>query len=498
MDEVAAPSVRRASGVLGVAILVSNAGQIAWLAAGRGAFGPGHFGAVLAAQSLYGLLQMALDNGASWEGARHAAAGTLSVERRASLIRARTLLAAASALVTLVVGLVGDERMLIASGPFMLALILFALLNVWEPLGKGRMGPYATLVGGRSLALATVVVGASALGWHLPLVVPGCVECAVLLMAAAVARQPWPRLASGERAPWGTIGRVGTPAVVLQYELAIGTVLLGVSGRVLPAATMGVTARLVSGLGSVQGAAATALFPRLARTPKWRRRDANLAGAGVALTVLVAVVGLAGTIVGGGLIAAGFLGHHDASTRAALMLGVSGAAGAGITIQLVLILIALRLERTVFPALATGAAIATAGAIAGTLVTGTVGVVVVAASFAVGQSLTAVMLGFACLRQTQIPRWALELAALSGCLLVGSAALASVAPATRAPLAAALLLAAPSWLGASRRRLSRPSAEARRSPEPAESRLPRDARSRLLRSHRRSESRRSPARGTAQ
>jgi hypothetical protein len=452
---------------------------------------------VLAAQSLYGLLQMVLDNGASWEGARHAAAATLTPDRRAALIRARTLLAAASTVVTLAVGLVGDERMLIASAPFMMALVLFALLNVWEPLGQGRMGPYATLVGGRSLALATVVLGASVLGWHLPLIVPGCVECAVILLAATLARQARPRLVSAEKTPWATIGRVGTPAVVLQYDLAIGTVLLGVSGRVAAAATMGVTARVVSGLGSIQGAAGTALFPRLARTPKWRRSDANLAGAGVALTVLVAVVGLAGMIVGGGLIAAGFLGHNDAPTRAALMLGVSGAAGAGITIQLVLILIALRLERTVFPALGTGAAVVTAGTIAGTLMSGTEGVTVVAAAFATGQALTAVMLVRACSGRTQIPEWALRLAGLSGCLLVAAAALASLAPAARVPLAAALVLVAPTWLGASRRRLSRPSEAARQSHEPVESRPPRGERSRPLRSHRRSASRPSPARDTA-
>ena len=489
--------MRRASGVLGVAILASNAGQIAWLAAGRGAFGPGHFGAVLAAQSLYGLLQMVLDNGASWEGARHAAAGTLTTDRRAALIRARTILAAASAVATLAVGLVGDQRMLIASSPFVVALLLFALLNVWEPLGQGRMGPYATLVGGRSLALATVTLGASALGWHLPLIAPGCVECAVILLAAAVARQPRPRFSSAETTPWATIGRVGTPAVVLQYNLAIGTVLLGISGRVAAAATLGVTARVVSGLGSIQGAAATALFPRLARTPKWRPTDANLAGTGVALTALVALVGLAATLLGGGLIAAGFLGRHDAPTRAALMLGVSGAAGAGITVQLVLILIALRLERSVFPALGTGAAVVTAGTIAGTLVAGAEGVTVVAAAFAAGQALTATMLARACSGRTQIPEWALRLAALSGCLLVAVAALASFAAATRAPLAAALLLAAPSWLAASRRRSSRPSEAARRSHGPGESRPPHDERSRPLRSHRRSKSRPLPARGTA-
>jgi O-antigen/teichoic acid export membrane protein len=492
-----AGSVRRASGVLGIAILLSNAGQIAWLAVGRHAFGPGHFGAALAAQSLYGLLQMVLDNGASWDGARHAAAGTLTVGRRAALIRARTLLAAASVVVTLIVGLIGDERMLIASAPFMAALLLFALLNVWEPLGQGRMGPYATLVGGRSLALAAVVLGATLLGWHLPLVIPGCVECAVILLAAMVARQPRPRLVSGERAPWATIFRVGTPAVVLQYNLAIGTVLLGVTGRLLAAATMGVTARLVSGLGSIQGAAATALFPRLARTPNWRRTDANLAGAGVALTVLVAVLGLAATMVAGGLIAAGFLGHHDGPTRAALMLGVSGAAGAGITVQLVLLLIALRLERTVLPALVAGAAVVTAGAIIGTLLAGTDGATVVAAAFAAGQALTAVMLALVCSGRTQIPGWALRLAALSSCLLAAVAGVASLAPGTRVPLAAALVLAAPSWFAASRRRLRRRSVVGPRSPAHAESRSPHDERLRPLRSRRRPETRPSPARGTA-
>jgi O-antigen/teichoic acid export membrane protein len=452
-----AGSMRRSSGVLGAALIVSNLGQVAWLVAGRRTFGADQFGIVLAAQALYGVLQMVLDNGASWEGARHAAAGTLTAGHRAALTRARFVLAVASVLVTLIVGLLGGQRMLVASAPFMVALLLFALLNVWEPLGRGRMAPYATCLGGRSLALAAAVLGATALHWRLPVFVPGCLECLIILVAAAVARQPRPRFASGERAPWATIWRVGTPAVVLQYDLAVGTILLGVTGRLVAAAVMGVTARLVSGLGSIQGAVATALFPRLARATRWHRAEADLAGTGLAVTVTLAVGALAATMLGATPIAAAFLGHHDPATRAALALGVAGAAGAGVTVQLVLMLIALRLERAVLTALAAGAAVLTVATGVAILMPGVDAAAGAAAAFAVGQAVTAVMLARACGRLTDTPTWALRLAGVSAALLPSVALAGSLQPAASPVLGAALVLAAVT-IGAKAYRRARPSA----------------------------------------
>lgn len=402
-------SVRRGSLALGLGMAASNLAQVGWLVVGRHTFRHGEFGLVLAAQSLYGVLQIVLDNGPSWEGARLAASGELTAAARTGLVRARCALAAACIPVAVLVGAVGDIRVLVASLPYLAALMMFALLNVWEPLGRGRLAPYASYVGGRSAGLCAAVVLAYAFGATLPLEVPGLVECGVIAVVALIAGQRKLSLtaASVTRPAWRSIWQIGAPAVVSQYNYAVGTVLLGVTGRTVAAAIAGVGMRLVSGLGGANGVVSTAAFPRLARTSRWQRSDEVLAGAlliGVAcVSALAVAVGLAIAAP----LAHAFLGHSPPSSRVSLVIALAGGAGAAVTVQLVFVLVAARQERAILRASLTGAAVLSGGAIAGALSSDGTAAVIVCAGFAVGQAVTAVMLLRVCGSRTSTPGWAL-------------------------------------------------------------------------------------------
>jgi O-antigen/teichoic acid export membrane protein len=438
-------SVRQSSAVLGTAVLISNVAQVAWLALGRRAFPAGEFGVVLAAQSLYGVLQIVIDSGVSWEGARLAAAGTLTPGQRIALTRARSALALISVAATVVVGLVGDTRVLIASAPFMFALVMFAWLNYWEPLGHGRMAPLGVYLAARSLVLAIVVFGARALGGVLPIELPGALECAVILAAGLIARQTTPSLRSVARraiVPWRTIWRIGAPAVVGQYNYAAGTVALAVAGRTAAASVVGVSMRLVSGLGGMNGVLGPAMFPRLARVGRWDLEDVAVAGAGLAAIVAVSVVGFVVAIAVVPVISSGFLGHDDVSSRAALLLALSGGAGAGVVMQLTFVLIAVHEEHVILRAAVLGAVVLSLGVVIAIVVSAADPAVVVGAAFAAGQAATAILLVRESARRTDCPAWALRPAAASVLLLPGAASLAAWVPYGRPIAAAALALTA--------------------------------------------------------
>ena len=134
-------STRRLVAVLGTATALAQLGQLLWLVAGSRSLPRTTFGAVLAAQALYGVLQIVVDSGAAFHGARLAAAQTLDAPKRASLVRIRLQLAAAAAVVTFAVGLAGGWISLQANAPFAAALVLWALFNYWEPYGLGDARP---------------------------------------------------------------------------------------------------------------------------------------------------------------------------------------------------------------------------------------------------------------------------------------------------------------------------------------------------------------------
>jgi O-antigen/teichoic acid export membrane protein len=278
----------------------------------------------------------------------------------------------------------------------------------------------------------------------------------VIVLAAVVAHPPSGVLsAQGEQLerPWASIWRIGAPAVLTQYNYAIGTVVLGVTGRAATAALAGVSIRLVSGLGGVQGALSTAIFPRLARRRHWQRTDATLAGLGLAVVVLLATVGLAVMVMIAPVISTVFLGRHDAASHAALIVGFAGGAGAGVSVQLAFILIAVGGERSILRASAAGAIVLTAGTAIAVAVPADHPAVVVVAAFTAGQAVTAVMLVRVCARRTASPRWALSLAGVSVVALPAAAVVASAVPGARAEVAVGLSIVA---AGISRRAYVRP------------------------------------------
>ncbi len=183
--EVVAPrrpsSTRRLVAVLGTATMLAQLGQLLWLVTGSRSLPRTTFGAVLAAQALYGVLQIVVDNGAAFHGARLAAASTLDASSRASLVRVRLQLAAAAAVVTFAVGAAGGWTSVQANAPFAAALVLWALFNYWEPYGRGDARPmsvYLVLRGVAPAVFAGVFLG---LGTTLPACAVGIAECLSLI-----------------------------------------------------------------------------------------------------------------------------------------------------------------------------------------------------------------------------------------------------------------------------------------------------------------------------
>src|SRR5688500_7759726 len=137
-------SVRRSAASFGLATVLGHTSQLLWLAAGIRVMPAADFGAVLAAQALYGVLQIFVDIGAGTVGARLAARGELDDRRRGEIVRMRFLFALTAAPIAVVLGLLSISGSLAATLPFALALCLLAVMNVWEPYGSGDPRPWAT------------------------------------------------------------------------------------------------------------------------------------------------------------------------------------------------------------------------------------------------------------------------------------------------------------------------------------------------------------------
>src|SRR4051794_18102222 len=192
------------------------------------------FGLVLAAQALYGVLQFVVDNGPAFHGARLAASDALDEDARGSLIRVRVQLAMACALVEIAVGVAGGQSLLIATSPFGIALVLWALLNYWEPFGHGDAKPWSAYLILRAVGPAAAAGWFLAVGASFPLYLAGVIECAALLLVAISFRLGMgsaPRLAlNATRGPWRIVATIGLPTMLWQASLASGTILLGIGG----------------------------------------------------------------------------------------------------------------------------------------------------------------------------------------------------------------------------------------------------------------------------
>jgi O-antigen/teichoic acid export membrane protein len=325
------------------------------------------FGAVLAAQALYGVLQFLVDNGAAFHGARLTAAGTLDDPARASIVRVRLQIAGVAATTMVVVGAAGGATLLIASAPYAVALIFWGLLNYWESYGHGDGRPlssYLVLRGAAPTAVALpFLVGSGAM----PAYAAGLAECASLIVVSAYFHMhPLRALASGARAargPWRKIITVGIPSIAWQIGLASGTVMLAVAHEPEAAAVLGVGVRLLTGLNQLAAVLATALFPALARAgdplapEHTREMQAGMIDLAARAVVCLSSLAFAVFLVGSSFFVNLVLHHGglEAQRTATLTLGTAGVAG--ISILLSFVLVARHREAIAAVAFGAGAAV---------------------------------------------------------------------------------------------------------------------------------------------
>jgi O-antigen/teichoic acid export membrane protein len=337
--------------VFGGATALGQLSQLLWLVAGSRVLSRGDFGRVLAAQALYGVLQLAVDNGPAFFGARLAAAGRLTLGERGRIVRLRLQLGFGAGAVALAIGAAGGGRFWAAVSTFVPALVLFAVLRYWEPFGYGDGRPWSAYLVLRSAGPALAAGVFALVSVHFPVFVPGLVECGVILVVALAFRlTPFRDVVLALRAPrgpWRGALAIGVPTVIGQLGLFAGPVLLGAFGSAAAAAIVAVGVRLITGINQIAGIIATAIFPRLAsRLDLAEGRDESklfvIGGA-----VVIAVVGASGAFACAlpGFVVNLFLHHRSAEAETSVILAVSAAAAATLTLLATMLLIARGFER---------------------------------------------------------------------------------------------------------------------------------------------------------
>ena len=343
---------------------------------------------------MYGVLQIVVDNGAGFHGARLAARRDLAERDRHEIANVRLQLAVSGALLGTAVAAIGGFALLLAFAPFAAALCLFALLNVWEPYGEGRVLPYAIYIVLRSAMLALVVGAFAIVGTELAIAAVGLCEFAAigitgLGFAAWLSPHGVHRV---RRRTWRSVFDIGLPALITQYNFAVITIVLGVTGRTSAAAVSGVTFRLLSGVQSVNGAAVAAIFPRIARSISpgaAALRASSLAAWGI---VAVSYIAVLATAITAPLLVFGFLATSGEAEQATLVLGIGGAASAGLVMHQSFSLVARGLERRLLWSFAMGALVITLAGFVAASVGEQEGPLIAAAGFVGGQILTLVLL----------------------------------------------------------------------------------------------------------
>lgn len=386
----------RSSVVFTAAVVAGNLFQVVWLIGGVRALPGGHFGTVLAAQALYGVLQMIADNGTGLMGARWSARGELGDARRREVARARTLLAGVCVVVGLAIAAAGGPDLLEAFIPFAVALMLFSVLNVWERYGRGDVRPYASYLLLRSLLVGALAGTVALAGGELPLFAVGACEVAAIVLVG-VGCSAWALPRGGVRVSasvWRTVRDIGLPAVLTHYNLAVGTVLLAVAGETSAAAVCGVAFRLLLGVQGLNGAMGSAVFPLLARSEPGAAHGqasrlaaaAGLMLAGAALIVMAVVAAPVVHVL---------LDREGAVEEAAVILGIGAAGATGVVMHRSFALVAGTQERLLRSASACGALVVTSGAVVALFVGGPSSALVVLAAFLAGQVVVLSIIGSA-------------------------------------------------------------------------------------------------------
>jgi O-antigen/teichoic acid export membrane protein len=297
------------------------------------------FGTVLAAQALYGVLQLVVDNGTAFHGARLASRHRLDAASRSSLVRVRLQLAAPGLVVLAGVGVGGGLSFLSANAPYVIALVLWALFNYWEKYGVGDGRPWSAYLVLRAWGPVLATLPFLVDGRHAPVYLAGLAECASLLLLLVVWRvRPLQSLLAAMRAmrgPWRSVITIGLPSLAWQVGFGSGTIVLALAGRPAAAAVLGVSVRLLTGVNQLSGVVITALFPELARrghSPPMREEREKLkrcADIAVSSVVLLTSFSLAIYLVRPSWFVGAFLkqGGERAEMTATLSLSVAGVAG---------------------------------------------------------------------------------------------------------------------------------------------------------------------------
>jgi O-antigen/teichoic acid export membrane protein len=335
--------------LFGSATALGLLGQLLWLVVGSRTLTRAEFGTVLAAQALYGVLQLVVDNGAAFHGARLASSGKLDESSRSSLIRVRLQLAAVGCIVMLAVGAGGGLRFLVANLPYVGALGLWALFNYWEAYGLGDGRPWSAYLilraWGPPVASVPFLLG----GDNSPVYLAGAAEFVSLILLLGLLRlRPLESLraaAHAARGPWRSVITIGLPSLAWQVGLGSGTIVLALAGRPVAAAALGVGVRLLTGVNQLSAVVVTALFPELARRgefPFVSQEDASLqrlASIAVSSVVLLSSASLAIDLARPSLFIGAFLrnGGERAEMTATLALSVAGLAGLSLLAAFILV-----------------------------------------------------------------------------------------------------------------------------------------------------------------
>ena len=448
---VAGSPVRFAAG-FGGAIVLAQLGQLAWLFAASRSLSASALGTVLAAQVVYGILQIVVDVGPSMHGARLAATATLDEPAWGGIVRLRLQLASGAAAVAIAIALLGGVGSLAASLPFAAALLLFALVNYWQQFGAGDGTPWSAYLVLRTWLPALCAVAFLWSGRKLPLPAAGLAECGALLSVAIAFRlAPLAALRSALRAratPLRAAARIGVPAVFAQAASGVGVVILNAVGAGAAAAALAVAVRLVSGVNQFTAVVATAIFPGLARD---RRADADADTLVPAFAALLAIVTGVSAIF---LFDPAFfvrvlLDRADTDSVVAAIVTLSSSGATGYVMIVTVVLVARHREQVLRGPYTACLTLVAGGTLVAASVTLAHEAVWGAAAFALGQSVGALLL---CRRATScLPRVrrALVSAAAAVCALAAVGAFAAAVPPSRPAVSALLALvaaAATGWL----------------------------------------------------
>lgn len=407
------------------------------------------FGAVLAAQALYGVLQIVVDNGAAWHGARLAATETLDDGSRGSLVRIRFQIAIVAACIGVAIGAAGGTTSLVATLPFMAALVLFALLNVWEPFGLGDARPWSLYILARSTAPAAAALALLAAGASFPPVLAGLLEVVVIVGVAQRFRLGlWRSLQLGLRAsggPWRSVTEIGLTAVIGQFGLASGTVILNAVGAPAAAAQLAVSVRLLTGANGISGILVTALFPQLAReAPEVSERAATIrAGAARVAVRAMTLIGTMSTgiyLLAPSIVMGTLLNETTASAETTGALVIAAVMAAGLVLFATSILVAQHGEAKALRANFAGTTVTVVcGATSLAFVTSSVAF---AAALLAGQAVSAITVARSVRRTVPETSRAMWEGVAATVVLTAAGVAAAAAPDSRGAIGAMLLFAA--------------------------------------------------------